>query len=246
MTPEINSFPPSRVTVYQAVHPSVNLSLPPSIHHIDRCQTAAVRGISSIHTPSLGRNKGWWQITQGSRRIHKHTHTHTNLQCADKAVSWICCEPHLHLSLQKNAYANEDNADRNQKAPSPPLHSLHFFSPSFHLFISRSLSVSLIATSAGMKVWLSIKRRHTVGEKIVSSLSHPSSTLCHSLFLISSRWKTDYSWFSPSFFRFLLTGKMWHMFAETPTSFHLIISMCVHVHVSSKFTGGAWDMPALQ
>lgn len=31
MTPMINSVPPSRVTVYQSVHPSINPSLPPSI-----------------------------------------------------------------------------------------------------------------------------------------------------------------------------------------------------------------------
>lgn len=57
----------------------------------------------------------------GSRRIHSHARTHppTHLQFADKALSWICTEPHLHFWLQKNAYANADKADSNQRAPSP-------------------------------------------------------------------------------------------------------------------------------
>lgn len=50
MTPVINGVPPLRAALYQTAHPSVNLALPPSIHHTDRCQTGAA---SSIGTPRL-------------------------------------------------------------------------------------------------------------------------------------------------------------------------------------------------
>ena len=91
----------------------------------------------------------------GSRRTHTQPHTH--IQCADEALSWIRGELHLHIRQQKNAYANADNADSNQRAPFPPLlllpplPSLPFLSlfTSLSLFIAACLFLSLSLSLSG-------------------------------------------------------------------------------------------------
>lgn len=132
MTPVINGVPPPRVTVHQSVRPSVSSSLPLSITQTGvRLEQSGV--LPSIYNPSVGKEQGMMTDNMGSRRIHTCTHTHTYTH----TVCRIYNELHLHFRQQKNAYANADNADSNQRAPLPRPH--HLFP--LHIFVSRSSSV---------------------------------------------------------------------------------------------------------
>lgn len=145
MTPAINSVPPSRVTVYQSVNPS----LPLSIHHADRCQTEAVRGTSSISTPLLGRTKGRWQLTRGQgefTQTHTHPPSHTHMHAYSVptrllvgfGMSCICIlgSRRMHMQMKTMLIVIKGHLLLHV---SP--FSLSLRLPSLHLFIFRFLSV---------------------------------------------------------------------------------------------------------
>lgn len=147
----INSVPPSRVAVYQSIHPSVNVSLPPSIHHRDRCQTEAVRGTSFHLQLSAGKEQGMMTDNMGSRRIHPHTHTRRHTRrgaysmptrlLAGFAMSFICIlgSRRMHMQMPTMLIVIKGHLPLRVSASS----SLLFFSSPLYLVLLVSLSLWL-------------------------------------------------------------------------------------------------------
>lgn len=134
--PVINGVPPSGLMVYQSVHPSVNLALPPSITLTGVTpEWSGVLPPSTPPPPSAGKEQG---MTTDNTGQGERAYAHSKYSAATRLlvgfhVGCICI-----FRRQMNAYANADNADSNQRAPSPPLR------PSSSLFLSSPLCISLL------------------------------------------------------------------------------------------------------
>lgn len=137
------------MAVYQSIHPSVNLSLPLSIHHRDTCQTEAVRGTSFHLQLSDGKEQGMMTDNMGSRRIHSHTHRHTRRDAysmptrllAGFAMSCICIlgSRRMHMQMPTMLIVIKGHLPRRVSASS----SLLFFSSPLYLVLLVSLFLSL-------------------------------------------------------------------------------------------------------
>lgn len=146
MTPVIYSVPPSHVTVYQFVHPSVNLSLPPSIHpsHRQASDWSSQGYFLHLH-PSAGKEQE--MKTDNTRakeythaRVHAHTYSVPTRLLVGFATSCICIlgSRRMHMQMQTMLIVIKGHL-------LPPLHSL-FFSLVTSLSLTPCLSLALTAS----------------------------------------------------------------------------------------------------
>jgi len=131
----------SLLLVWQSINPSIHPSIHPSLHPLPRqVSNWSSQGFSSISTPLLRKNKGWWQITRGQGEpthspSHMYAYSVPTRLLVGFAMSCICILGSRRMLMQMQTVLIIIKGHL-------PLRVFPSSSWSFHHFLLTSLSLA--------------------------------------------------------------------------------------------------------